>query len=159
MQSTSVRKTDSRAQAQLLFEESRRDGQLSRLWSRLRRNTQNLYNLACTLDRNRGRNSSPAGVQTVSLEKIQGSEGRSDDFDGTFHPLRSHLRERWIGVAAARLAGKPLPPVSLVQVGNVYFVRDGHHRISVARALGQHDIEAEVRAWRLPATNDDPAFC
>jgi hypothetical protein len=42
-----------------------------------------------------------------------------------------------------------LPPVVLVQVGDVYFVRDGHHRISVARALGQLDIEAEVTVWHL----------
>jgi hypothetical protein len=56
---------------------------------------------------------------------------------------------RWLRVAAARDQGKVLPPVVLVQVGDVYFVRDGHHRISVARALGQLDIEAEVTVWHL----------
>ena len=56
---------------------------------------------------------------------------------------------RWLGVAAARDHGKVLPPVVLVQVGGVYFVRDGHHRISVARALGQLDIEAEVTVWQV----------
>jgi hypothetical protein len=57
---------------------------------------------------------------------------------------------RWLRVAAARDQGKVLPPVVLVQVEDVYFVRDGHHRISVARALGQLDIEAEVTVWQVP---------
>jgi hypothetical protein len=52
-------------------------------------------------------------------------------------------------VAQARQQGLSLPPVELTQVGEVYFVRDGHHRISVARALGQTDIEAEVRVWQV----------
>jgi hypothetical protein len=56
---------------------------------------------------------------------------------------------RWLRVAAARDQGKVLPPVVLVQVGDVYFVRDGHHRISVARALGQLDIEAEATVWHV----------
>jgi hypothetical protein len=41
----------------------------------------------------------------------------------------------------------PLPPVELIQVGDVYFVRDGHHRISVARMMGQDSIDAEVTVW------------
>jgi hypothetical protein len=56
---------------------------------------------------------------------------------------------RWLSVAAARDQGKGLPPVVLVQVGDVYFVRDGHHRIAVARALGQLDIEAQVTVWHV----------
>jgi hypothetical protein len=56
---------------------------------------------------------------------------------------------RWLRVAAARDQGKVLPPVVLVQVGDVYFVRDGHHRISVARTLGQLDIEGEVTVWHV----------
>ena len=56
---------------------------------------------------------------------------------------------RWLRVATVRGRDKVLPPVVLVQVGHVYFVRDGHHRISVARALGQLDIEAEVTIWQV----------
>jgi hypothetical protein len=59
---------------------------------------------------------------------------------------------RWLRIAAARDQGKVLPPVVLVQVGDVYFVRDGHHRISVARALGQQDIEAQVTLWQVKGT-------
>jgi hypothetical protein len=85
-----------------------------------------------------------AGVVNVSLSKIVGSEGRVRDFDNTFHPLNDHTRDRWIGIAVARRNGVTLPPVELIQVGCAYYVRDGHHRISVARAAGQAEIEARI---------------
>lgn len=85
----------------------------------------------------------------MAIERILGSEGRSSDFDRDFNPLRDHNKGRWLGVAAARQRGKPLPPVALIQVGDVYFVQDGHHRISVARALGQWAIEASVVVWQV----------
>lgn len=90
-----------------------------------------------------------AGMQTIPIDQIRGSQGRSDDFDRDFNPLRNHNRERWLSVATARQRGRTLPPVDLVQVGDIYFVRDGHHRISVARAFGQRDIEAEVTVWQV----------
>jgi hypothetical protein len=90
-----------------------------------------------------------AGIQTVPLSQIWGSEGRSDDFDRDFNPLQDHNKERWLNIAAARRRGKVLPPVELVQVGDIYFVLDGHHRISVARAMGQRAIEASVMVWRV----------
>ena len=79
--------------------------------------------------------------------RITGSEGRTREFDHTFRPLRAHSGPRWQRVAAAWLAGEPLPPVELIQVGAVYYVRDGHHRISVARALDLTHIEAVVTVW------------
>jgi hypothetical protein len=77
------------------------------------------------------------------------SVSRTSAIDRDFNPLQDHHRGRWPRVAAARDQDKVLPPVVLVQVGKVYFVRDGHHRISVARALGQLDIEAEVTIWQV----------
>ena len=85
-----------------------------------------------------------AGVRTVPIRDIRGSEGRCQDFDAAFRPLKTHNRSRWVGLAAARQRGTVLPPVDLIQVGDIYFVRDGHHRISVARAFGQEQIDAEV---------------
>jgi hypothetical protein len=85
-----------------------------------------------------------AGTVIVPLQKIVGSEGRGEDFDANFHPLKPYNRKRWIGIAAARWMGAPLPPVELFQVGEVYYVRDGHHRISVARAMGELTIEARI---------------
>ncbi len=84
------------------------------------------------------------GVYTVALREIRGSEGRVKDFDADFRPLRGHLKERWARVALARLKGIPLPPVELIRAGNEYYVRDGHHRVSVARALGEEYVDAEV---------------
>jgi hypothetical protein len=94
------------------------------------------------------KNRYPAGVQLVALDRIQGSQGRCRDFDRAFYPRQGHSQSRWLQVATARELGIALPLVELVQVGNIYYVRDGHHRISVARAMGQTEIEAEVRVWR-----------
>lgn len=88
-----------------------------------------------------------AGVRTVPIRDIRGSEGRCHDFDADFRPLKTHNQSRWVGLAAARLRGVVLPPVNLIQVGGVYYVRDGHHRISVARAFGQEHVDAEVTVW------------
>lgn len=92
-----------------------------------------------------------AGVQIVSLPQIRGSASpaRCHDFDANFRPLRHHNEKRWQGVATARQSGKKLPPVALIQVGEVYFVEDGHHRISVAKARGEQTIEAQVTVLRL----------
>jgi hypothetical protein len=87
------------------------------------------------------------GIRTVGIDQIRGSENRSTDFDCDFNPLGEHNRDRWLSIAQARWQGKALPPVALIQVGDFYFVRDGHHRISVARALGQKAIEAKVVVW------------
>jgi len=84
------------------------------------------------------------GVQSVLIERIQGSEGRIEDFDNSFNPIHEYSRSRWLSVASVRLAGAALPPVELIQFGGFYFVRDGHHRISVAKALGEAYIDAEV---------------
>jgi len=96
-----------------------------------------------------------AGVRSVAIDQIRGSEGRCDDFDADFRPLKTHNKSRWVGLAAAWQRGVVMPPVELIQVGDVYFVRDGHHRISVARAFGQEQIDAELTVWdvagRLPA--------
>jgi hypothetical protein len=90
-----------------------------------------------------------AGLRTVPINLIRGSQGRSHDFDRDFNPLQAHTKGRWLSVAAAWQRGKQLPPVDLIQVGDFYFVQDGHHRISVAQALGQWVIEAEVTIWKV----------
>jgi hypothetical protein len=72
----------------------------------------------------------------LPLNQIVGTEGKRKDFDRGFFPLQTHSRERWISVAAARRTGVTLPLVKLVWARDGYYVRDGHHRISVARAMG-----------------------
>ena len=84
------------------------------------------------------------GLRVVNIREIIGSVGRHGDFDRDFLPLRRELKTRWIGIQEARYRGNPLPPVELIKLGDGYFVRDGHHRISVARFHGQDFIEAIV---------------
>jgi len=88
-----------------------------------------------------------AGRQVVKLNAIRGTEGRPGDFDDQFYPLSDKTRQRWQSVADALDEGLVLPPVQLIQVGADYYVRDGHHRVSVTRALGLDVIEAEVTVW------------
>ena len=89
------------------------------------------------------------GLQAVPVERIVGSEGRSEDFDACFRPLKQHTQQRWYSIARARLHGVSLPAVVLIRIGEEYYVRDGNHRVSVARAFGQAAIEAEVTAYHL----------
>lgn len=85
------------------------------------------------------------GVQTVLVEKIAGSLNRYHQFDRAFLPLQDKLAERWQRINRAFYEDISLPPVVLYKVGEVYFVVDGHHRVSVAREQGQLYIDAEVR--------------
>ena len=80
----------------------------------------------------------------MPLDAIVGSVDRSRDFDRRFRPTSGRSRGRWEQIAAAARRGEALPPVDLLRVGELYFVRDGHHRVSVARALGRTDIDAYV---------------
>lgn len=96
------------------------------------------------------------GTMPVEVDKIAGSVGRFRDFDRAFLPLQSHTSDRWKEIAAAFRKGRSLPPVKLYKVGDVYFVRDGHHRVSVAREQGVKYTDAEVIACRtrVPITPD-----
>jgi hypothetical protein len=96
------------------------------------------------------------GVKTVPLAKVVGSVDRYRDFDRAFMPTQSHTEDRWRRVNRAWYQDVSLPPVVLYQVGDVYFVVDGHHRVSVARDKGQEFLDAEVREVRprVPLTPD-----
>jgi hypothetical protein len=84
------------------------------------------------------------GLQIVPLDAIVGSVDRTVDFDRGLRPTSARLRSRWERIAAAQRRGEALPPVSLYKIGDLYFVRDGHHRVSVAKSLGREDIDAYV---------------
>lgn len=95
-----------------------------------------------------------AGTRSVALAAIQGSinAGRCQDFDGNFRLLNKHSQERLAGVAQA-WQHKHLPPISLVQVGDIYFVQDGHHRVSIALANEQEEIKANVTMIQVETMN------
>ena len=96
------------------------------------------------------------GVRTVRVEDIVGSLNRYHQFDRAFLPVEDRIAARWQSVDRAFYQEISLPPVVLYKVGGVYFVVDGHHRVSVAREQGQEFIEAEVRecATRVNITPD-----
>ena len=84
------------------------------------------------------------GLKTVPIKKIVGSEGRYNDFDNRFLPRTNELKQRWMNVDQAHLSDIILPPIQLYELGGLYFVRDGNHRVSVAKAQGVEFIDAEV---------------
>jgi hypothetical protein len=85
------------------------------------------------------------GIRTVEVEKIVGSLNRYQQFDRAFLPLKDNAANRWQNIDRAFYQDIDLPPVVLYKVGEVYFVVDGHHRVSVAREQGQLYIDADVR--------------
>jgi hypothetical protein len=84
------------------------------------------------------------GPQTIPLDSIVGSVDRPREFDRRFLPTSSRVRQRWERIAAAQRRGEAMPPIDVYRIGNLHFVKDGHHRVSVARALGYEDINAYV---------------
>jgi hypothetical protein len=135
--------------ARRLYEQACSRGRLKRLWRLMTRRSTRLLDLSAIEAAYQLQTRHYLGVQMVSIDQIAGSEGRSRDFDNLFYPCQKHSQERWLGIAAARMMDLALPPVELIQVGASYFVRDGHHRLSVARALGEQYIEAEVTVWQI----------
>lgn len=93
------------------------------------------------------------GLRTIKLSSIVGSVESRRDFDRRFRPTSTRVRERWERLALAQRRGESVPPIDVNKVGEMYFVRDGHHRVSVAFATGQPSIEAYVTEVRttLPA--------
>jgi hypothetical protein len=135
-------------QADRLYRDVRVRAWLAKTWATLTGRPSSLLDLAAVQTACQVRSRHWDGVRTVPIRHIRGSEGRSHDFDSSFRPIRTHNRRRWVNIAAAREMRATLPPIELIQVGEIYFVRDGHHRVSVARAMGQEHIEAEVTLWR-----------
>jgi hypothetical protein len=89
------------------------------------------------------------GLQTIELESIVGTVARRrGEFDRDFKPASKGVRGRWEGIATARRRGQSMPPIDVYRIGELHFVEDGHHRVSVARALGDTHIEARVREVR-----------
>lgn len=97
------------------------------------------------------------GVREVPVEKIVGTTtNRYADFDRAFLPAQARTKSRWKKIDELRMQEFHLPPIQLYQVGEVYFVRDGHHRVSVARQTGQQYIDAEIieMQTRAPLTSN-----
>ena len=84
------------------------------------------------------------GLQTVQVDTIVGTAGSRRDFDRRFRPTSARVRSRWEGLALAIRRGAAIPPIEVYRVGHRHFVVDGHHRVSIAAATRQHQIDAYV---------------
>ena len=133
-----------RMSANMLFSKMMNRGKWMMFGQRLLGKQNNLEALASTENGTKPVQKQGRKIVTVAIEKIVGSEGRVRDFDKAFRPLVNHTRDRWVSIAIAHHQGVDLPPVELIRVGDEYYVRDGHHRISVAKTFGQATIEAIV---------------
>jgi hypothetical protein len=132
-------------QASAHFDRISGRGLVRRLLDHVRGRCAQLLSLSAATHRSHRR--TYIGVHLIPIGEIRGTEGRERDFDANFRPLQQHDKQRWMGVLIAMRRGASLPPVELIQVDGAYYVRDGHHRISVARQLGLREIEAEVTVW------------
>jgi hypothetical protein len=133
--------------AQFDFSRMRRRRALSRLAQRLRREPSD-FNLVLPFEEvvqalgRRGERR--LGLQTIELDSIVGTVDRSRDFDRRFLPTSSRLRSRWERIATAMRRGEEIPPIDVYRIGELHFVKDGHHRVSVGRALGFKVMDAYV---------------
>ena len=94
------------------------------------------------------------GLETIELDTIVGTVGRRKEFDRRFRPTTTKTRERWTRIAQASKKGESFPPIDVYRIGEAHFVKDGHHRVSVARALGHSHIEARVTEVRTKVGAD-----
>ena len=133
-----------RMSANMLFSEIMNRGKRIMFLQQLLGKQNKLQTLAQAKNGTRSIEKQGGKIIAIAIEKIVGSESRVHDFDNHFRPLVNHTRDRWVSIAIARHQGINLPPVELIQVGEEYFVRDGHHRVSVAKTFGQATIEAQV---------------
>jgi hypothetical protein len=133
------------------FSRARRQGVMARLANRLRREPGDV-NLILPFEEviealgNRGERT--LGVQTIPLDSIVGSVDRTREFDRSFHPTSQRVRDRWERIALAQRKGESMPPIQVYRIGDLHFVKDGHHRVSVARAQGRQEIDAQVTEVR-----------
>jgi hypothetical protein len=133
--------------AQFDFGRARRRRAMSRLAARLRREPSDV-NVILPFDEvvdalgRRGEKS--LGLQTIPLDSIVGTVDRSREFDRAFRPTSSRVRPRWERIAMAQRKGQAMPPIDVYRIGELHFVKDGHHRVSVARELGYEVIDAYV---------------
>ncbi len=127
-------------------------------WNQVRRSLRGLPNELLPFDTVRKHfphSEAYGGTQSIPIKNIVGSVDRYRDFDYYFLPRLSLPLNRWIGIRAARLEGKELPAIQVYKMAELYFVKDGHHRVSVAREDGQIYIDAEIIELKIPIALDE----
>lgn len=124
---------------------------LKEVWARMRGKSRALKMLD-VVDQSKVTGTHLLERRAVRIANIVGSEGRADEYDCDFLPRRSRVRARWVSVAAGMIRDPSVfDPINVVQVGDEYYVKDGHHRVSVAKRLGYLFIDANVTVWEMEA--------
>lgn len=141
------------AQVEADFAHARRRATLRRAIGRLRGRSENLPAFEDVRKLLGAFNRVPPTIQTVEVQEIVGTVGRQHDFDACFLPVRSSMSHRWERVDRAFQKGEVLPAVDLYKIGGAYFVKDGNHRVSVARYQGAATIDAQVAEFRSPESS------
>lgn len=126
------------------FQHARRQADLESIIARLTGHSSELLSYEQVRRQLKAETAVERGLQNIPLDAIVGSVGRYTDFSRTFLPRQDSSQERWARVKAAMTSLVGLPPIEVYQIGQVYFVLDGNHRVSVARRLGATHIEARV---------------
>src|SRR5260370_31515460 len=124
------------------YEHARRKASWRQVISRLTGRRNELLRFEEVRLRLRAQGRHAVGTQAVDLDAIVGSVGRYRDFDTAFLPRQTQTKRRWLSIDRAHYDDVALPPVELYQLGATYFVKDGNHRVSVARQRGQVFIDA-----------------
>jgi hypothetical protein len=134
-----------------LFERSYFLGQIKRLWARLSGESRQLPLLSDIQTRYPDAIPHDLGPRPLRIEHIIGTSGKIS-FDIDFHPLQRRSKNRWTSIAQAMIDDPlSLPLIEVVQIGEDYYVIDGNHRVSVARALGNIYIDGKVIQWEIVA--------
>lgn len=136
--------TNITGQVQNDFDKARMQEAFSNIFSILSPEDDQLVSLSDIRSLFRSNAQSYKGIFPIKIANIVGSEGRYRDFNRHFLPKRSHLRQRWESIDKAHYNQTALPPIKVYEVGGLYFVRDGNHRVSVAKMQGIEFIDAEV---------------
>ena len=133
--------------AQFDFGRARRRRALARIAARMRREPSDVNvilpfeEVVAALGR---RGERRLGLETISLDSIVGTVDRGREFDRRFRPTSGRVRPRWERIATAQRKGESMPPIDVYRIGELHFVKDGHHRVSVAQAMGYDVIEAWI---------------
>ena len=128
------------------FEQARRQASRAQMAARLTGEDINLLPFEAIRTNLQQQNPFYRGIIEVPLDAIVGSVGRYKTFTRKFLPLTNSVQDRWVAVDALAVQ-TGWPPIELYQVGNIYFVKDGNHRVSVARHLKLDSLEAHVMAY------------
>lgn len=126
------------------FRRARRQAAAQQVMARLTGRSTELLSFDEVQQKLRLGNCTDRGRQEIPLEAIVGSVGRYNDFTRSFLPRQDSDQERWARVKEGMSRSRGLPPIEVYQIGQVYFVLDGNHRVSVARQMGASHIEAYV---------------